>query len=55
MKSALDNGDDKSCSNCKAKLWPCVRVSFVADDLANVEYDKDGEEKRWKLTIREVD
>ena len=54
-KSTLDNGDDKSCSTCKAKLWPCVRVSFVADDLANVEYDDDGEPKRWKLTIREVD
>lgn len=53
MKSALDNGDDQSCSNCKTKMWPCVRVSFVADDLANVEYDEDGEEKRWKLTIRE--
>ena len=52
-KSALDNGDGKSCSICKAKMWPCVRVSFVADDLANVEYDEDGEEKRWKLTIRE--
>ncbi len=53
MKSALDNGNDKSCSNCKVKMWPCVRVSFVADDLANVEYNEDGEEKRWKLTIRE--
>ncbi|KAK0511344.1 hypothetical protein JMJ35_005917 [Cladonia borealis] len=52
-KSALDNGDDKSCSNCKAKMWPCVRVSFIADDLANVEYDEDGEGKRWKLTVRE--
>ena len=53
MKSALDNGDDKSCSNCKVKMWPCVRVSFVADDLANVGDNEDGEEKRWKLTIRE--
>ena len=53
MKSALDNGNDKSCSNWKVKMWPCVRVSFVADDLANVEYNEDGEEKRWKLTIRE--
>ena len=52
-KSALDNGDEKSCSNCKARMWPCVRVSFVADDLANVEFDNDGEGKRWKLTIRE--
>ena len=53
IKSALDNSDGKSCSNCKAKNWPCVRVSFMTDDLANVEYDEDGEEKRWKLTIRE--
>ena len=54
MKSVLDNGDDKSCSNCKPKKWKCVRVSFVTEDLANVAYDVDSQEKRWKLTIREV-
>ena len=52
LKSALDNGDDKSCSNCKAKDWPCVRASFVAEDLADTEYDPEGQGKRWKLTIR---
>ena len=54
MKSVLDNGDDKSCSNCQPKEWKCVRVSFVTEGLADIEYDANSGEKRWKLTVREV-
>lgn len=51
---ALDNGDAKCCSDCKARKIQCISVTFVAEGLANVDYDPDSEEKRWKLTIREV-
>ncbi len=51
--SGLDNGNGKRCSDCTGKMMQCVHVSFVAEGLADVEYDQDGQEKRWKLTIRE--
>ena len=53
VNPALDNGDAKCCSDCKARTIQCVSVTFVAEGLANVEYDPDSGEKRWKLTIRE--
>ena len=53
VNPALENNDAKCCSDCKARKIQCVSVSYVAECLANVEYGKDGEEKRWKLTIRE--
>ena len=54
IKSAIDNGDDKSCSACTRSNVQCVRASLVAEDLAEVAYDANSQEKRWRLTIREV-
>ena len=53
VKPTLDNGDGKCCSDCKTRMIQCVCVSFVAEDLANVEYNPHSQEKRWKLSIRE--
>ena len=53
VKSPADNGDENRCSECQKTETPCVRASFVSEDLADVEYDPHGQRKRWKLTIRE--
>ena len=53
VNPAVEPDDSKCCSDCKARKMKCVSVSYVAEDLADVEYDEDGEDKRWKLTIRE--
>ena len=53
VNPAVETDDTKCCSDCKARKIQCVSVSYVAEGLADVEYDEDGEEKRWKLTIRE--
>ena len=51
--SKTDKGDEKRCSACTKSDEPCVRATFVAEGLANVAYDAEREEKRWKLTLRE--
>lgn len=50
-KSAIDNGVEESCSACKEGDVPCVRVSLVAENLADV--NGQDQDRRWKLTIRE--
>ena len=52
VNSAIDNGDGDRCSDCKKHGTLCVRTSFVDEGLADVEYDRLSQEKRWKLTIR---
>ena len=52
VNSAIDNGDGDRCSDCKKYGTLCVRASFVDEGLADVEYDRLSQEKRWKLTIR---
>ena len=53
VNSKIDNKDGKRCSNCKNFDAPCTQACFVTADLANVAYNAQGQEKRWKLKIRE--
>ena len=51
VKSMVEN-DGERCSDCKQHERLCVRASFVDESLADVEYDRHSQGKRWKLTIR---
>ena len=53
VNPSIEPDDAKCCSDCKARKIQCISVSYVAEGLADIEYDEDGEEKRWKLTVRE--
>ena len=53
VNSKIDNEDGKRCSTCKKFDAPCTQAFFVTADLANVAYNAQGQEKRWKLKIRE--
>ena len=53
ISSKIDNEDGKRCSTCKKFDAPCTQACFVTADLAKVAYNAQGQEKRWKLKIRE--
>ena len=53
ISSKIDNEDGKRCSACKKFDAPCTQACFVTADLAKVAYNAQGQEKRWKLKIRE--
>ena len=53
INAKLDNGDEKRCSACKRSGQRCVSASFMAEGLADVAFDAESQEKRWKVTLRE--
>ena len=52
VNAKLDNGDDKRCAACKRSGGRCVSASFIAEGLADVAFDAESQDKRWKLTLR---